>query len=227
MIIFISGWVLFCVAVAVLLLAALAMQYYGEFFVTRDVLVRDFTIFDLEFASTEREIENTLGGIIRLPPDESAKVIVSLKRHLYIDFLFMPAAYGAIFIACMKVAWKMPEPAASLFSLLGWLQIVAFLSDGIENFYLLVKIARANAVHQRSFITFGTYRLLEILKWGSSLLAVVCVLSAFLYFWVSGLFMGQSLKYLLIVAIELIAFVVLMNLIKGAGRRWKSTIRVT
>lgn len=224
MVIFISGWVLFCVAAAVLLLVALAMQFYGGFFMTKDVLVRDFHILDLELASSEMEIDNTLKGIVKLEPADSSKVIHALKSHLYADFLFMPAAYGIIFIACMKVAWKMPEPGATFFSALAWLQIVAFACDILENIYLLGKISRLNSEYKPSFLKFPSYQMLEVLKWGLSMLAAVCVLSAFLYFWISGLYMGQSLPYLLIVAAELAVFALLMKLLKKPGETWRYSV---
>jgi hypothetical protein len=224
MLVFISGWMLFCITGAVLLLTALAMQYFGGFFVTKDVLVRNFTIMDLELASTETEIDNTLKGIVRLEPAIATKVIRSLKNHLYIDFIFMPAAYGTIFIACMKVAWKMPESGAIFFSLLAWLQIAAWISDIMENIYLLGKIGGLNKGSQSSYLSFHTYQYLEVVKWGFSMLAVVCVLSALLYFWVSGLYMGESLKYLLIIVIEVVVFAVLMKVSGKPGKSWKATV---
>ncbi|MBA4168362.1 MAG: hypothetical protein H0X41_12615 [Chitinophagaceae bacterium] len=224
MLVFISGWMLFCIAVAVLLLTALVMQFFGGFFITKDVLVRNFTILDLEMASTEMEIDNTLKGIIKLEPPAVEKVIKSLKNHLYADFLFMPAAYGTIFIACMKVAWKMPEPGVIFFTLLGWIQIAAWISDIMENIYLLGKIGRLNSVYKPSYLSFHAYQVLEIVKWGFSLLAVVCVLSALMYFWISGLYMGQSLKYLLIVVIEIVVFGGLMKVFKNPGKTWKTAM---
>ncbi len=224
MVIFISGWTLYCIAVAILLITALPIQYYGAFFTTRDVLVRDFNILDLQLASTEMEIDNTLKGITQLPPAASAKVIRALKNQLYIDFLLMPAVYGTIFISCMKVAWKMPEPGMIFFSLLGWLQIVAWICDIMENCYLLGKTGRLNKEYKPSYMRFRGYQVIEVLKWGLSMLATVCVLSALLYFWISGLYMEQSLKYLLMIVLMLIVFFVLIKFLAKPGIAWKRSL---
>lgn len=223
MMIHITGWMLFCVAVALLSVTALLMQWMGGFLITKDVLVRDFTILDLELASKEIEIDNTIKGITQLEPDISAKVIRFLKGMLYADFLFMPAAYGGIFIACMKVAYKMPESGQIYFSILGWLQAAAWISDIIENLYLLKKIGRRGEAG-KALLPFVLYQWLEVVKWGLSLLGVVGTLSALMYFWISGLYMAESLGYLLAIAVELIAFVLLMQMLRKPGNAWKAAV---
>jgi hypothetical protein len=224
MVIIVPGWILFCILLSGVLLTALLMQWFGGFFITRDVLVRNFTILDLELASTEKEIDNTLKGIVQLEPAVAGKVIRSLTYHLYVDFLFMPAAYGTIFVACLNVAWKMPASGAIFFTVMGWLQVASWVSDILENIYLLGKINRIKSEYTPSFMSFHTYQYLEVVKWGLALLAIVCLLSALMYFWISGLYMEISLQYLLAVMIELTIFVLLMKWIKNTGKRWKATL---
>jgi len=224
MLIHITGWVLFCAAIALLIAVALLMQWLGGFLVTRDVLVRDFTLLDLELASTEMEIDNTLKGIAQLEPATAGKVGRSLKGILYADFLFMPAAYGAIFIACMKVAWKMPESGQVYFSILGWLQVAAWISDIVENIYLLNKTGKIRNGIAGALLPFSMYQRLAVVKWGCSLLGVVSTLSALLYFWISGWYRGESLGYLLVIVAELAIFAVLMRMVKKPGNAWRAAV---
>lgn len=220
----IPGWTAFCIAMGVLMFAAIFMQWSGAFFLTFDVVVRNFTILDLELAATETEINNIIGGISRLPGPAAKVVLRALRNHLYADFLFMPAAYGALFIGCMKVAHKMPLSGEVFFTFLAWAQAGAWLADILENCYLLQKISHAGGLSAPHLFSFRLYQRLEVVKWSLSMLALVCVLSALMYYWISGLYMGSSLRWLLVLVLELCAFVVLMQMARRPGKRWKENV---
>lgn len=199
-----NAWLLFTIAFGLMLFATYVMNRLAKNFCTKDVLVRRFSIMDLEFASTNQEIVNIMRGLFLLPEDQSRKAIGSLRAHFWVDYLvFMPATYGGIFILAMKVSEKMGHIGHVLFPILAWLQIVAFMLDFIENWYLMKKIRQdANpspAEHRR-------FKWLEIFKWGIALLAAICSFSAVLYYWLSGNFMRQSLWFLGLIAVETILY---------------------
>src|SRR5688572_14736171 len=99
-----DSWFWFVIAFGIMLLSSILMGIQGRYFFTKDVVVRKFSMMDLEFAATPQELTNILNGIYLLPTDTrsspgTGKVIRALKGQLLIDtFLFMPATYGSIFI---------------------------------------------------------------------------------------------------------------------------------
>src|SRR4051812_47783454 len=101
-------WTLFIIAFAVMLATSLVMMILQRSFYTNDPVIKSFSILDLQLAGTENEMDNTITGIRNMGAD-SIKIFRSLRNHLLVDFIFMPAAYGAIFIACMRVAGKMEQ----------------------------------------------------------------------------------------------------------------------
>lgn len=208
------NWMSFCIATAFVLLFAYIMQILSRSFVTRDVLEKRFGILDLQFASSGLEINNLLNGITKLEHPQAKKVFHALRMHLYVDFLFMPAAYGTLFIACMQVARKMPPSGEIFFYILAWLQAAAWISDIIENVMLLKKIRQHE--DQSPLVSgggfFPVFQKLQFIKWGAALLALVCILSSLMYFWVSGFYSPSSLKYILIFAGEILIFVILCAL---------------
>jgi hypothetical protein len=198
------AWTWFCLLLAVVLLTSFVMATLGRRFFTLDVVLRSFSILDLEWPASPLEIVNLIKGIYLLPAPDSRKVIKALRAQLYIDYLFMPAAYGSIFILCMQVSWKMPPAGAAFFSVLAFLQVIPWLCDIIENFFLLGKIRPDTGKPGKT--VFRAYQCLEIAKWGLSLLGLVCGLSSLLYFWLSGHYAFTSLHYLLIIAAEIGVF---------------------
>jgi len=206
-----NSWLWFCIAFGVMLIIALVMKFQRKYFYTNDVVIRKFAMIDLELPSSSREVVNIINGIFLLPPDQSQKTLRALKGQLYIDFIFMPPTYGAIFLLCMDVSWKMSSIGHGLFSTLAWLQVVAWLCDIIENIYLLNKIrpgvvASTDAAHK-------AYMLVEIIKWAIVLVSVVCSLFALSYFWLVGRYSYISLHYLIIILVEIILFIVAQKLI--------------
>src|SRR3954468_22953042 len=88
-------------------------------FFTKDVVVRRFSIMELQVPATATELVNIVSGLYLLPPAQSVKAIRALKAHLKLDFLLMPLAYGSIFLLNWKVAHKMEHP-------LGYYVFIAF-----------------------------------------------------------------------------------------------------
>jgi len=209
-------WLWFTIAFAVMLLSSLIMAIQGRKFYTLDVVVRKFSILDLEFAATPKEISTIIRGIYRLSeqPQGSndninpATVTSALKGQLLVDFfLFMPATYGCIFILCMKVATKMTPVGAEIFTALAYLQVIAFVLDAIENVYLWNKIKPDSGPSTPA--THRLFTLLEVMKWGSALAGAICSIFALLHFWVSGLYSIDSYYYILVVAGEIVLFTII------------------
>jgi hypothetical protein len=190
------------------------MGAQGKFLFTKDVIRRKFNIMDLEFASTSQEIVNIIQGIYLLPVEKSKRALSALKNQLYIDFLFMPAVYGGIFLLCMKVADKMSSGLGeNFFAVLAWLQLLPWLFDIYENIHLLGKLkpgAKASSDQ-----THKSFRTIVGLKWGISLLATVCSIAALCYFWLAGRYSVNTLPFLLILCVELVVFVIIGKIISN------------
>jgi hypothetical protein len=207
-------WTWICIAFAIMLLAALIMSVQGRYFFSKDVVLRKFSIMDLQFASTGQEIVNIVKGIYLLPAEKSRKVVAALRSQLYVDFVFIPAVYGGIFLLCMKVAEKMLSGVGeNFFAALAWLQIVPVFCDVFENLYLLKRL-KPNAPVSDSQ-THKNFQRLVAMKWGVSLFATVCSLAALCYFWLSGFYSIDSLPYALILAAELGLFIISGKIISG------------
>lgn len=207
-------WIYFCIAFAIMLITMLLMSAQSKFLFTKDVIVRKFNIMDLEFAATSQEIVNIIQGIYLLPVEKSKKALNALKNQLYLDFLFMPAVYGGIFLLCMKVADKMTSNIGeNFFAALAWLQFVPLVLDICENIHLLGKVkpgAKASSSQ-----THKSFRTIVGFKWGISLLAMVCSVAALCYFWLAGRYSVNTLPFLLIVFIELALFVVVGRIVSN------------
>ena len=199
-----NGWLIFCITFGVMLLSTFIMGRLSRHFYTKDVVFRRFSIMDIEWPGSALELQNLISGIYKLTPVRSLTVINSLKNHLYADFLFMPAAYGSIFLLCMKISWKMDYFGPGVFAFLAWLQIVPFLLDIYENIYLLQKIKPGFT--KTSDATFKRMQRLEMVKWGIPLFSLILALSAVLYFWVNGMYEKGSLVYVAIVIGEVLLF---------------------
>lgn len=194
-------WVHFCIAFGVMLFLHLIMSRQSNNFFTKHVVVRRFSILDLEFPPSATDMANFIKDIFILPAAQAKKTLNALRNQLLLDFLFMPTFYGSIFILSMKVSLKMVYFGHKFFAVLAWIQFIAWLCDIIENIYLL------NIIHPDPTVSnvtvFKSYEVLEALKWGIPLLASVCSVAAISYFWLVGLYSYDSLVYLVIIAIEI------------------------
>ncbi|MCY7420776.1 MAG: hypothetical protein LH478_03425 [Chitinophagaceae bacterium] len=199
-----DGWLVFCITFGIMLFATFIMGRLSRHFYTQDAVLRRFSIMDLEWPGSALELENLIKGLYKLKDKRSATAIGAVKKHLYADFLFMPAAYGSIFLLCMKISWKMDYFGPEFFALLAWLQIIPFLLDIYENIYLLQKIRPD--FEKTSDATFKRMQRIEIVKWGIPLFSLIVALSAVLYFWVNGMYEKGSLVFVAIVIGEVLLF---------------------
>ena len=196
-------------------LAAAIMGQLSKRFYTNDGTVRSFSVLDLEFAASSTEITSLIKGIYLLPDVVKGRAAVkALKRQLYVDFIFMPAAYGSVFLACHKVGTMLATHwGQAVFAVLAWLQVLPWLCDVLENCYLLGKIVPEPSVTPPKY--FKLYQFNELIKWGLSLTGAVCSIAALFYFWLAGHFSPGSLVYLLIVVAEIIVIPRLVKALAG------------
>ena len=211
MITFIVSWPMFCIAFGLMLLLSFIMGWQGLHFYTKDVVVKKFSIMDLEMPATPRELVNLIRGLYKLPRTNALKSIRSLRCQLYTDFLFMPCAYISIFIVCMLVSAKMELAAGTkVFVVLAWLQVGPWLCDIIENIYLLRKIKPKPVLSSKAF--HKAYLWMEYFKWSIALVASICSIAALCYFWLARNYDPDSLYYLLVIVAEIILFIVLAKI---------------
>ncbi len=206
--IFIISWTLFCIAFGLMLLLTLIMGTQSLQFYTKEVVVKRFSIMELKLPATPKELVNLIKGLYGLPEPQSKKTVKALRTHLYLDFLFMPCAYGAIFLLCMLVSAKMQLSfGTNIFKIFAWLQVVPWLCDITVNIYLLRKINPNPVLSSPS--VHKAYLCLEIVKWGMAFIAAISAVAAICYFWLAGQYDVQTLYYLFIIAGEIILFVLL------------------
>ncbi len=196
-----SAWLIFCIAIGVVLITSLIMSQLGSLFYTFKIVKRKFSIMDLQFPGNRAEIAALIKGVYNMP-DGGSRIISALRWQLLVDFLFMPAAYGAVFIICMQFSFKMPIHGEGFFIWMAWLQLIPFLCDLIENIYLLTYIKKDMQPQSAGFFSF--YKIMVIIKWTISLFALVCALATALYFWLAGYYETSSTHYVLIIGAEII-----------------------
>ena len=201
------SWAHFSIAFGAVLILTFIMGLQSRNFYTNHVVVRKFSILDLQFPASALELVNYIKGIFSLPANLTRKVLKNLRGQIYLDFLFMIAAYGTVFILCMKVSMKMSSFGQGLFAVLAWMQILPFLFDVIENIYLLKKIKSNPPVSSPAM-----HKLMQILafsKWIIALTAAVCSVAAMSYFWLVGRFSYNSLEYLVLIISELALYIII------------------
>jgi len=200
------GWMWFCIASGATLILALLMQHYGADLATKVGARRSFTIIDLEFPSSPKDIPNTINGIFALSEVRQQQVVQALKRSLYLDFLFMPAVYGTIFLLCMLIADKCGpfSIGRTFFATFAWLQLVAWACDIAENLMLLPRVRKG--VEPMKPWVHKTYVRVVWLKWGIAVVGIVTASMLALYFWVKGDYDPASLSYLMIFIVQLAVF---------------------
>jgi hypothetical protein len=206
-----NGVMWFCIAIGVAMVLALIMGKLEVNLITKDGSLREFTIIDLEFPSNTMDIPNILNGIKQLPDQASIdKVTHSLRRILYVDFLFMPAIYGAVFILCMIIASKFSigSIGQGIFAGLAWLQAIAWLCDVLENRMLLgyVRTNLPKALRKREH---QLYVRIVWAKWILVLIGAVMSIMMSLYFWMKGAITPVSLIWIGVFVLEIVAFVVI------------------
>lgn len=203
------GWAWFSIGFGATVLTGFIMHLQSKNFYTLHVFVRKFSILDLEFPASALELATYIKGIFLLPKELSSKSLRALKGRLWLHFLYIPFLYGTIFLGCMQVSHKMNFLGNYVFAILAWIQLIPFICDLIENFYLLQKI-RPDAPVSTTFV-HKTYQLLGKIKWGISLTAVVFSISALFYFWLTGHYSPRSAMFLIVLLAELIIVIILLR----------------
>src|SRR4051812_8850706 len=117
-----NSWYLFTLATGITLLLSFVMSMLSEHFYTNDVVIKKFSIMELQLPATAKEFVAILKGLYLMIPEKSKRAVRALKTHTFLDFIFMPFAYGSIFILCMKVAGAMQSfMGRTVFIVLAWL----------------------------------------------------------------------------------------------------------
>ena len=130
-----NWWPFFTALFLLFLVTSLWMAKVAKHFVLPSS--KHFSIFDLELPPSEKSFTILLQDI-----GKDAEARKSLKQHLLIDFLFMPAAYLGIALLCFKTSLKMASIGKWLFLILAAAQLIAWLLDVIENIYLWRKVSK-------------------------------------------------------------------------------------
>ena len=207
-------WFLFCFVFGITLAIAFVMRILSTYFYTKDVVIKKFTILDIEIAASPKELVNLINGLYALPADYSKKAVRALRARMYLDFIFMPFAYGSIFLLCMRVLEKMQSALGiNTFGILAFLQIISWLFDIIENIYILRKIHPAPVASSQRVHTWYLY--MEAVKWGIILIGVVSCFASIAYFWLTGDYSHYSIVSVSIIFAEIIVFLVLGRFIKA------------
>lgn len=206
-----NTWFLFCLAFGGMLLATFIMGRLGNSFYTMDPLKKKVSMLSLEFPAKETEVSNTLKGIFLLDEEEKKASLNSFRWQIILDFLlFMPCAYGSIFILCTTIASTLKTTGEDIFMTLAYAQVLCFVLDAIENIYLWSNLKPdAKAA---SKLTFRLMQLLETFKWGLALIGGVGGLSVIFFYWLSGNYNSGSLIYILIFFIEIVVFLLLSKI---------------
>lgn len=206
-----NAWFHFCIAFGGMLLASFIMGRLSNRFYTMDPLKKKVSMLALEFPAKETEVSNILKGIFLLDEEDRKASISSFRWQIILDFLlFMPCAYGSIFILCNTIAPTLRPTGQNVFMILAYAQILCFVLDGIENIYLWSNL-KPNA-KEASKLTFKLMQLLEVLKWGLALIGCVGGLSVICFYWLSGNYNSGSLVYILIFFLEIVVFLMLSKI---------------
>lgn len=210
------SWCLICITFGTTILAGFIMHLLSKKFYTLHVFVRKFSILDLEFPVSALELSTYIKGIFLLPKELSEKSLHALKNRFYINFLFILLKYATIFLLCIKLSQKMSFLGNYIFIVLAFLQIIPFLCDLVENFYLLQKLSPNASVSTDT--VHKNYQLMAKIKWSIFLTAVVFCITTLVYFWLIGNFSDHSLVYLIVIIAELVLIFILMKITANSSK---------
>lgn len=168
-------YVLFLPFLAIFIVTTIMMARIAKKFITKNN--RPFSIFNLEFPGSD---ENLSSLVLKMNDD----VKQSVKKHLYVDYVFMAGVYPGIAILCFIAAGAADSEIGSKILLaMGWLQIVPWICDIIENIILLKKINHPLPIKE------NLYRLLKYLvgtKFFIAVLGVISTIFSLVYIWLIG-----------------------------------------
>jgi hypothetical protein len=172
------------VTYTLLLIAAIWMRALARhfFFRDKDGLRRVFSIFDLQFPVSDKELTQMIGNML-------PGVVKAVRLHLWVDFLFMAGFYPTIALLCIILGYKTGN-GVYFFWLMGALQGVAWICDISENIWLLRKLRKPGPNKQFRTYSFFVYTkfILAYAGWG------VALPVAF-YFWMTGDFQTSTIPY--------------------------------
>ena len=185
---------IFFSAFSLMLMTAAIMKVLEQKFMTHHVTDRSFDILDLQFPVNAEEMRMIINGIFRLSPATSSQSVRAVKGQLFVDFIFMPAAYGSIFILCWVAASCLPPGWESFFKSIGLVQALAWICDISENIFLLghIKPYKEEEVINR----YKLYQFFVYTKWLTAIIGIVCAISIYTYLLFSGLFPVRWYIYL-------------------------------
>lgn len=177
-------WLTGCVLLIGLTSFVMARQSKQFYTMSHGVRQR-FSIIDLELPSSAQELTGLLRGIGEQPEADCLAVRSAVRGQLWVDFLFMPGIYCAIFLLCMKAAQLLDWlPGRSFFAVLAWAQLLAWGFDIAENLTLFSQLAHpTNTLGPTQFTAYIT---IVSAKWILALAGGVCALSILFYYWVAG-----------------------------------------
>lgn len=223
-----GDWVtVFFIIFGLMLLMEAMAKLLSKNFYTLHVFVRKFSILDLEFPDTSLELFTYLRGIFLLPPELSQKSLRSLKRFLYLDFIFIIFLYGSLFVLCTLISGKFTYWGYYFFMTLAWLQIASLICDAIKNAYLLLRIKKIGQVYATQKFPessesktrwYHFFQVVERMKWLIALLTAVCCISMLFYFWLIGKYSITSTRFAVVLFIEIVAFIFLRILFSKGSR---------
>ncbi|HEY0272625.1 MAG TPA: hypothetical protein VGC22_05525 [Chitinophaga sp.] len=199
-------WAFFCITWTVMLVTLLIMNQQARHFYTLDVVLRKFSIFQLEFPASPQELSILIKGIYALPPDTCKRSLRALKGQLYTDFFYMFGVYGSIHVLCHELAMHAGGVAFTVFIFLSLGQFLAWACDIVENIYLLQKINNKGAASSPG--VHRAYQVLEIVKWGLALTGATLAISTLSYDWLTGQYQLASLPALGVVVLLTMAYAI-------------------
>jgi hypothetical protein len=139
--------------------AAFCMKWMEADFVTAQ---GKFTILGLELFYSKEKIESILYSL-----DDRVKTI--LQYHLYFDYAFMAGIYPTIVSLGMMVKEKFANFRSKKgVAIMASLQLVAWIADLIENYYLLKWIVKPMIGDE-----FGWFHFIVSIKWIIALAGVI------------------------------------------------------
>lgn len=219
-----QGPLWFCLALgATLLLSLLLEQIETRFVKNKARKEQPFTMLDLEFPADNEDIARVRWDIAQLDQARALQVHRAIRTHLILDYLFMAAAFGSVFLLCMQVAGKFPAGSVGQtgFALLAWAQLAALGCDMAENAVLLRQI-RKDPIKPMTPFAFKHFFRLVWAKWILVLAGLALGLSIAGYFWLKGAYAPATLRYVGIVGIEFLAFFIVRALWKRGRKGGRS-----
>lgn len=197
-----NWWLLFTGCFTLLLLTTFWMAAIARKFYTNKDGLRSFSIFDLEFAATETMLDK----IFAFSTNDTRK---HLRKHLLLDFLYMPFVYITIALLCYKTAMKMELYGYYLFLGLAALQALPWIFDVFENLYLLSKLGKQKGeIAANDSPGFDRYQFFVKAKFTVALTGAICSVFGLFYFWLVGAFAQSSLLFLFIIVAEIVIFLI-------------------